>query len=301
MMRKMTCIGVLLFFSLWICRCAPLQEDIKPSQGLPPTVLPSPSSSPSLEPSSSTTPFTAASESVTPDAFQWWTPAPFEFSEPPKALQWIRTNDATIFSKDDIGFEDIAFDMLRDDVLSILGQPSEFEDVWDDARGYSFRIDHYKNGDFYFYLLSEDAYHLYTAVQVSAERTGPRSLSIGNSVEDVLSTFSCQFGDMVLGESTQRYIILYGLYPPNHYPYGRPCAPCGYITEPGDYFLGWDRYPGEDVFQIRYEYYPEDDPLYQQVLAGELEYIALGEFYCVFTIQDDIIIAIEWGRDLGSA
>lgn len=299
MLNKRSYLGITLAATIWICGCAIPPEEASPFPETTPIFF-----SPSLMLTSTPMPTSLVTDyDAEPTLYvhKWATLPPSTWDTPPQSLQWVMENDAAIFTDEDMGFEDIVLNMARDDVLAILGPPFETEDEIDDARSYDFRIDRYETGDFYVYVLRDGVYPLNRAIQLSGMWTGPRSLSIGDSIEDVISAFSCQFEDMVIDHEDLRYVILYGLYPDNHSPYGRPCPPCGYITESDDYWLGWERHWDERIVQICYEFHPEDDLMYQQVLAGELENIALGEFFCTFTIQNEHIIAIEWGKDLGSA
>jgi len=190
----------------------------------------------------------------------------------------------------------------------MAGSTALSENIPNEASGDVMLGDTYENGNEILYLLREGEYRLFIATIVAEGQPGPRGLTLGDSMEDVISAFSCQYDDLVTEQEISPwpeperyypYTILYGILPGmgGVYPY----PPFGVIEESYGYSLRWEAYEEEGVQTILHIYCDENNPWYQMLLRGETEFSSFSRHYCKFLIRDGRVFVMEWGIMLSSA
>ena len=261
-----------------------------------------------------TTPSSAATPAPTTDPATP-TPAPTAPTPMPTSRvipdysKYVEINDKEIFTEAEMYELPLRLYMPRDEVIAWLGVPLLSENIPNEASGDVMLGDTYENGNEILYLLREGEYRLFIATIVAEGQQGPRGLTLGDSMEDVIGAFSCQYDDLVTERKRTSqsepggyypFTILYGVLPPmfgSVYPY----PPFGVIAEDNGYFLRWEFYREEGVQTIQYVFLDEESLLYQMLLNEEIDYIGLFRPYCKFLVRDGFVFAMEWGIMLSAA
>ena len=169
---------------------------------------------PAATPASAADPATPTPAPTTP------TPAPTAPTPMPTSRvipdysKYVQINDKEIFIEAEMYELPLRLYMPRDEVIAWLGVPLMSENIPNEASGDVMLGDTYENGNEILYLLREGEYRLFIATIVAEGQPGPRGLTLGDSMEDVISAFSCQYDDLV----TEREISPWP-EPERYYPF----------------------------------------------------------------------------------
>ena len=288
-----------------LCGCGRTADVLPEAATAPPTA---PLAALAITPSPTATPAPTADPATPTPAPTAPTPMPTSRMIPDYS-KYVEINDKEIFTEAEMYELPLRLYMPRKEVIALLGEPVLSEHYPDYARGYIERGDTYENGNKLHYLYREGGYQLIYIRIMAEEQEGPRGLKIGDSMEDVISAFSCQYDDFVTelerspGDEPERYYPYTILYAPPQFRYGdvRPYPPYGVIEEEYGYFLGWDFYREEGVQTIEYMYLDQENPWYQKMLDRETELQWFWRPYCKFLIRYGRVFAMEWGIMLDSA
>lgn len=305
-MRKAAVVAAFLVVLLLIgCEAAVIKEEtVAPSSSFTPERTPIPVPLPSNytpKPMPALTPIPTPNEPertlspIHPDLLPLvvYDSPPSKANDPAPALPFdinIIPNDKPEFNPDDLIAGDLRHGMTQKDVLDIMGLPTIAYAYMDGMYAIEHLVLYYENGDRISFWNEYDENYFLHSVSIFSGLSGPRGLSVGDALEDVINAYRVDpesAGPLPYGDGT----VLYANEPyRGDHESGTDylISPYGLLT-----YSGYYEYGGVPCGMPMVEYrYPSEPFTYDDL--WEHEYHFRWFYTCKFYFENGRVVYYNW-------